>query len=81
MDVGQLYLGSIPKEMLCAAEKKINNMIKGIGEAMSKEVKAQAKFSWLSHNDMKNVAILIEIPPTTSRNHNKDLFILPHMSS
>lgn len=80
MVVGQLYLGSNPKEMLCAVEKKkTNNMIRGKVGAMGKEAKAQAKFSWLFHYDMKNVVILIETPPYTSRNHNKDLHIASYL--
>lgn len=46
---------------------------------MGKEAKVQAKFSWVSHYGMKNVVILIEMPPYTSCNHNKDLQIASYL--
>lgn len=46
---------------------------------MGNEAKAQSKFSWLSHNDMKNVVILIETPPYASCNHKKDLYIASYL--
>lgn len=64
---------------LCGRGKKINNMIRGNGGAMGNEAKAQSKFSWLSHNDMKNVVILIETPRYASCHHNKDLYIASYL--
>lgn len=46
---------------------------------MGKKAKEHTKFSWLSHNDVKNVAILIETPPYTRCNRNKDLYIASYL--